>query len=71
MAIKEALKLGTRDSKLFYHAGMIAQAAGDPATATSYLKQALDLSPEFDPLQAPIARQALQASTEGTLHAAN
>src|SRR5215813_875513 len=65
-AIKEALKLGTCDSKLFYHAGLIAQAAGDRTAAGLYLKQALDLSPEFDPLQVRIARQALQASTEGS-----
>jgi len=70
-AIKEALKLGTRDSKLFYHAGMIAQAAGDRASATSFLKQGLDLSPEFDPLQARIARKALAALTEGNANAAN
>jgi tetratricopeptide (TPR) repeat protein len=71
VAIKEALKLGTRDSKLFYHAGMIAQAAGDQASATSFLKQALDLSPEFDPLQARIARKALASLTEGSADAAN
>jgi len=70
-AIKEALKLGTRDSKLFYHAGMIAQAAGDRASAASFIKQALDLSPEFDPLQARIARKALAALSEGNAHAAN
>jgi len=70
-AIKEALKLGTRDSKLLYHAGMIARAAGDRASAASFLKQALDLSPEFDPLQARIARKALEALTEGNADAAN
>lgn len=70
-AMKEALRLGTRDSKLFYHAGMIAQAAGERASAASLLKQALDLSPEFDPLQAPVAREALATVTEGTINAAN
>lgn len=70
-AIKQALKLGTRDSKLLYHAGMIAQAAGDRAGAAQFLKQALDLSPEFDPLQAQIARKTLQTLTEDNVHAAN
>jgi len=70
-AIQEALKLGTLDSKLFYHAGMTAQAAGDRASAASFLKQALDLSPVFDPLQARIARKALAALTEGNAHAAD
>jgi len=50
---------------------MIAQAGGDRALATSFLKQALDLSPEFDPLQARIARKALAALTEGNAHAAD
>jgi len=70
-AIKEALRLGTRDAKLFYHAGMIAQAAGDRVAAAWYLKQALDLSPQFDPLQAGFARKALSAVTEGNANAAN
>jgi len=58
-AIKEALRLGTRDAKLFYHAGMIALARGDKATAGDYLNQALAINPQFDPLQAINARRAL------------
>jgi tetratricopeptide (TPR) repeat protein len=60
-AIKEALRLGTRDAKLLYHAGMIARAAGDAATARENLRRALELSPQFDPLQAPVARQTLDS----------
>ena len=59
-AIKNALKLGTRDAKLFYHAGMIARAAGDKDAARDYLKRALTLNPQFDPLQAVIAKRALE-----------
>jgi tetratricopeptide (TPR) repeat protein len=59
-AIKEALRLGTKDARLFYHAGMIAQAAGDKSSAHDYLKRALTLNAQFDPLQAPIARKALE-----------
>lgn len=59
-AIKEALKLGTRDAKLYYHAGMIALAVGDDATARDYLTRALKLSPQFDPLQAANASKALE-----------
>jgi tetratricopeptide (TPR) repeat protein len=51
-AMGEALRLGTQDAKLFYHAGMIARAAGDRVAAVDYLKRALALSPQFDPLQA-------------------
>ena len=59
-AIKEALRLGTRDPRLFYHAGMIALAANDVPAARDYLQRTLDLSPNFDPLQASRARRALE-----------
>lgn len=58
-AIKEALRLGTKDARLFYHAGIIAQTAGDQSSAREYLKRALRLSPQFDPLQAAVARKVL------------
>jgi len=58
-AIKEALRLGTQDARLFYHAGMIMKAAGDTASAQNYLRRAIQLNPEFDPLQTLIASQAL------------
>jgi tetratricopeptide (TPR) repeat protein len=59
-AMKEALQLGTRDAKLFYHAAMIAKAAGDNQTAREYLKRALALNPQFDALQALEARKAIE-----------
>jgi len=59
-AIKDALQLGTRDAKLYYHAGMIARAAGDKAAAKDYLKKVLALNPQFDPMQAAIARKAIE-----------
>jgi len=58
-AMAQALRLGTRDARLFYHAGRIANAAGEKAQAHAYLQRALTLNPHFDPLQAPLARQAL------------
>jgi tetratricopeptide (TPR) repeat protein len=58
-AIKDALRLGTQDAKLFYHAGMIARAAGDKASAVEDLERALTLSPQFDPMQASAARDML------------
>jgi len=58
-AMKDALRLGTRDARLFYHAGMIAKAAGEMASARDYLQRALQLNPQFDPLQAAIAVKAL------------
>lgn len=59
-AIKEALKLGTKDAKLFYHAGMIAKAGGDMTSARDYLSRAIKLNPQFDPLQSQIAKQTLE-----------
>jgi tetratricopeptide (TPR) repeat protein len=58
-AIKDALRLGTRDARLFYHAGMIARAAGLRDAARDYLQRALKLNPQFDPLQTTIAGKAL------------
>jgi len=63
-ASKEALRLGTRDAKLFYHAGMIALARGDKATAGDYLNRALGINPQFDPLQAMNERRALDGLRE-------
>jgi tetratricopeptide (TPR) repeat protein len=59
-AAKDALRLGTKDAKLLYHAGLIARAGGDKTTARKYLRQALALSPNFDPLQATLAQKALK-----------
>jgi tetratricopeptide (TPR) repeat protein len=58
-AVKDALRLGAQDAKLFYHAGMIARAARDGAAAREYLQRALNLNPGFDPRQSRIARQNL------------
>ncbi len=58
-AMREALRLGTRDARLFYHAGMIARAAGDQDAARAYINRALALNPQFDSLQASIATRAV------------
>jgi tetratricopeptide (TPR) repeat protein len=58
-AIKDALRLGTQDARLFYHAGMIERAAGDTTASREYLLRALKLNPHFDPLQFLIAKRAL------------
>ena len=58
-AIAEALKLGTEDAKLFYHAGMIYRRLGDRAKAKQYLERALALNPHFSPLQAEEAHRVL------------
>ncbi len=58
-AMHAALRMGTRDPRLLFHAGLIAQSQGKIRVARSYLTDALHLSPEFDPLQASVARRTL------------
>lgn len=60
-AMGEALRLGTRDSRLYYHAGMIYARLGDRRNAAKYLKLALDTNASFNPLQRDAARRALGA----------
>jgi tetratricopeptide (TPR) repeat protein len=57
----EALKLGTRDARLFFHAGMIHQATGDPRKAREFLTRALQTNPHFHLLQGEVAKAALKA----------
>ena len=59
-AITDGLHLGTRDARLFYHAGMIARARGNRDAAADYLGRALKLNQHFDLLQSRIASQALE-----------
>ncbi len=57
---QEALRLGTHDALLQFHAGMIAQARDDTASAHAHLQTALQINPYFSPLYAPVAQQHLQ-----------
>jgi tetratricopeptide (TPR) repeat protein len=57
---QEALRLGTRDAALHYHAGMIAYALGDRAAARAELDQALAINPYFSVRYAPTARKTLE-----------
>lgn len=66
-ASDRALALGTRDARLWYHAGMISAALGDTESARLELTKALEISPAFDPIQATRAREALAAlNAEGS-----
>ena len=58
-AIDEALKLGTKDAKLFYHAGMIHYRLGDQDKAKEFLNRALSTNPHFHILFADTAAQTL------------
>jgi tetratricopeptide (TPR) repeat protein len=58
-AMDQALRLGTQDAKLLFHAGMIAHARGDAARARTYLARALKLNPHFHLLHAEVATRTL------------
>jgi len=57
-----ALKLGTQDATLHFHAGMIA-AHFDPATAQAELQKALDINPYFSVRNVPVAHSTLRQLT--------
>ena len=61
-AIQDALRLNTRDARLDYHAAMIARAASDDAAARFFFERALAQNPQFDPLQASVARKIAASS---------
>lgn len=48
-AIGEAMKLGTRDAGIFYHAGMIHEALGQTERARTYFDEMLRLRPTIQP----------------------
>jgi len=56
----QAMKLGTRDARLYYHAGMIWLALGDEAQARTHLEEALAINPYFSIVFAGQARETLQ-----------
>ena len=55
----EAMRLGSRDPRFLYHAGLIARADGDLPRARALLGRLLRQSPRFNPLEAPRAERAL------------
>jgi len=57
--IVEAQRLGTRDARFAYHAGMIALASGDAATTRAELTAALGARGVLSPLEYASARDAL------------
>jgi tetratricopeptide (TPR) repeat protein len=70
-AMKEALRLGTQDPLLFFHAGMIYQLLGDNERTVDYLDRAMALNPQFHVSFADVARATLRklSAQPGTAHA--
>ncbi|MGI9189684.1 MAG: tetratricopeptide repeat protein [Longimicrobiaceae bacterium] len=65
-AMQRALRLGTDDALLFYHAGMIDHALGADERAARELRRALELNPRFHPTHPATARKVLD-SLEGSV----
>lgn len=61
--MRHALRLGTRDPVLYYHAGMIEEALGNSREAAGFLRAALKINPRFDLFQARIAKATLDSLT--------
>jgi tetratricopeptide (TPR) repeat protein len=58
-AARKAVRRNTQDARLLYHAGVIAMESGDRAEAVRRLRAALELNPQFHPVQAEDARTRL------------
>lgn len=57
--MKQALRLGTKDASLFFHAGMIAYGLGEESKAQEYLHRALDTNPHFSASGVELVRATL------------
>ncbi len=73
-ASEKALKFGTRDPLLLFHAAMIAEGLGHHEQARNEMKEALQINPHFHLIYANTAQQKLAAleaqfETRGDLHA--
>ena len=59
-AMEHALRPGTRDALLFFHAGMIAGQLGQKSNAKEKLQAALNINPGFHVIYAGVARRQLK-----------
>lgn len=66
-AVKEALRLGTKDPQILFHAGMIFERLADKDDAKEYLRRAIALNPQFHLFYADLARATLQRLSGGPL----
>ena len=57
---EQAMRLKTRDARIYYHAGMIELALGNKAGAKSHLQTALQINPKFDLTKADSAETTLK-----------
>ena len=60
-AMAQALRMGTQDAVLFFHAGMIERALGSNDSARRYLDRALAVNPHFHHTYPAVARATLES----------
>ncbi len=60
-AIDEAMRLGTRDAQIYYHAEVIFNALGNRRNGVKHLKLALKINPTIDVLQADVAKRTINS----------
>ncbi len=65
-AMDNALRPGTRDALLFFHAGMIASKLGQTTEAKTRLEEALRVNPQFHVIYAGVAAQQLKTLQDPT-----
>ena len=65
-AMENALRPGTRDALLFFHAGMIAGKLGQAGLAKERLQTALSINPHFHVIYASVAAQHLEKTADLT-----
>ncbi|KPC81359.1 tetratricopeptide repeat protein [Streptomyces sp. NRRL S-4] len=61
---ERAVETGVRNASYAYHLGMIESSLGQDGPARSHLEEALRTNPDFSPLAAPLAQEALDALGE-------
>jgi tetratricopeptide (TPR) repeat protein len=65
-AMDNALRPGTRDALMFFHAGMIASRLGQTVQARERLQEALNINPRFHVIYADVATQQLKTLQDQT-----
>jgi tetratricopeptide (TPR) repeat protein len=68
-AIKQALRLNTKDALLLFHAGMIYERLGEKEKGQDYLRRAIALNPQFHLFYADVAKATLQGRTISSIAA--
>lgn len=61
---EKAVETGVRDASYAYHLGVIESALGQDGPARGHLEESIRTNPDFSPLAAPLAREALDALGE-------